>query len=48
LCNLLGKEVEGGELPDDLELLGNMVKDICYYNAESYFGFNDSDDKELH
>jgi glucuronate isomerase len=39
LCNLLGKDVEHGELPDDLELLGNMVKDICYYNAERYFGF---------
>jgi glucuronate isomerase len=39
LCNLLGKDVERGELPDDLELLGNMVKDICYYNAERYFGF---------
>ena len=39
LCNLLGKDVERGELPDDLELLGAMVKDICYYNAERYFGF---------
>ena len=39
LCNLLGKDVERGELPDDLELLGDMVKDICYYNAERYFGF---------
>jgi glucuronate isomerase len=39
LCNLLGKDVERGELPDDLELLGSMVKDICYYNAERYFGF---------
>ena len=39
LCNLLGKDVERGELPDDIELLGSMVKDICYYNAERYFGF---------
>ncbi len=39
LCNLLGKDVERGELPDDIELLGAMVKDICYYNAERYFGF---------
>ena len=39
LCNVLGKDVERGELPDDLELLGGMVKDICYYNAERYFGF---------
>jgi glucuronate isomerase len=39
LCNLLGKDVERGELPDDLELPGSMVRDICHYNAERYFGF---------
>ena len=41
LCNLLGKEAESGELPDDLGLLGGLVKDICYYNAVNYFGFNE-------
>lgn len=41
LCNLLGNDVENGELPDDLELLGGMVKDICYYNAVNYFGFDE-------
>jgi glucuronate isomerase len=40
LCNLLGKEVESGELPQDLDLLGGLVKDICYYNAVHYFGFS--------
>ncbi|UCD76963.1 MAG: glucuronate isomerase [Desulfobacterales bacterium] len=39
LCNLLGNEVQTGEMPDDLELLGGLVKDICYYNAVNYFGF---------
>ena len=39
LCNLLGNDVENGELPDDLKLLGGMVKDICYYNAVNYFEF---------
>jgi glucuronate isomerase len=38
LCNLLGTDVEQGELPNDLELLGGMVKDICYTNAVNYFG----------
>jgi glucuronate isomerase len=38
LCNLLGNDVANGELPDDMELLGNMVKDICFRNAEAYFG----------
>jgi len=37
LCNLLGKDVENGELPDDLELIGSMIKDICYNNAVNYF-----------
>jgi glucuronate isomerase len=38
LCNLLGNDVENGELPDDMELLGGMVKDICFRNAAAYFG----------
>ncbi len=39
LCNLLGRDVENGELPNDMELLGGMVRDICYHNAQQYFGF---------
>ena len=38
LCNLLGRDIENGELPADLELVGAMVQDICYRNAVSYFG----------
>ncbi len=38
LCNLLGEDVERGELPDDEELLGGMVEDICWNNAKNYFG----------
>lgn len=37
LCNLLGKEMESGELPQDTEWIGNMVSDICYRNAKQYF-----------
>jgi len=33
----LGNDVENGELPNDIELIGNMVKDICYCNAVDYF-----------
>ena len=40
LCNLLGNDVENGEIPADLQFLGNMVKDISYHNAFNYFGFN--------
>jgi glucuronate isomerase len=39
LCNLIGKDVEKGELPNDLDWLGQMVEDISYNNAKSYFGF---------
>jgi glucuronate isomerase len=41
LCNLLGSEVEAGELPHDLTHLGGIVKDISYNNARRYFGFYD-------
>ncbi|MGV8137464.1 MAG: glucuronate isomerase [Mangrovibacterium sp.] len=39
LCNVLGKDVENGEIPADMELLGNMVENICYNNAKNYFNF---------
>jgi glucuronate isomerase len=37
LCNLLGNDIENGELPNDLALLGGMIQDICFNNAENYF-----------
>lgn len=37
LCNILGNEMERGELPDDLEMVGAMVADISYNNARNYF-----------
>jgi len=37
LCNMLGNDVETGLLPNDLELLGTMVEDICFNNAKNYF-----------
>lgn len=39
LCNLIGTDVENGELPDDLPWLGRMVQNISYNNAKVYFGF---------
>lgn len=38
LCNLLGREMEHGELPDDEPMVGAMVERICYHNARDYFG----------
>lgn len=37
LSNLLGEWAEKGEIPDDIEYLGSIVKDISYYNAKNYF-----------
>lgn len=40
LCNILGCEMEKGFIPKEVELGREMVKDICYYNAKRYFGFD--------
>lgn len=40
LCNLIGEWVENGEYPNDMEALGTIVKNISYYNAHHYFGFD--------
>ena len=42
LCNLIGREMESGELPDDEKLLGGMLKDICYGNAQRYLGLGET------
>ncbi|MEN6449940.1 MAG: glucuronate isomerase [Thermoguttaceae bacterium] len=39
LCNLLGAEMREGLLPDDVQLVGRMVRNVCYQNAAGYFGF---------
>jgi len=36
LCNLVGADVDRGDLPNDLELVGGLVRDICFGNAERY------------
>jgi glucuronate isomerase len=39
LCNILGSEMERGLIPLDTRLVGEMVRDICYFNATRYFNF---------
>ncbi len=39
LCNVVGNDIEKGLLPDDMALHGQMIEDICYFNAKNYFGF---------
>jgi glucuronate isomerase len=33
LCNLIGRDVENGELPDDDALLQPLIENICHRNA---------------
>ncbi|GAA4958613.1 glucuronate isomerase [Algibacter aquimarinus] len=40
LCNLIAEDVNQGLVPNDIEFLGKMIQDICYYNAVNYFKFN--------
>ena len=40
LCNVVGTDIERGELPDDMPLIGGMIEDICYNNVKTYFGFD--------
>lgn len=44
LCDLIATDVEKGELPaSELDFLGQMVENICYYNAKNYFRFSTND-----
>ena len=38
LCDLLGRDIENGQLPNDEKLLGAMVRNICFSNAREYLG----------
>ena len=40
LCNLLGAEMERGELPNDDVMVGKMVEDICFDNARKYLSLD--------
>ena len=39
LCNIFGKDIENGRLPDDMPWIGKIISDICYYNAKNYFKY---------
>ena len=39
LCNILGREIENGELPGDIAWIGKLVQDICFNNAQHYFNW---------
>lgn len=37
LCELIGTWIENGEYPADIHAAGQLVQDICFYNAKGYF-----------
>ena len=39
LCNLLGNDIQKGELPDDKKWIGEIARNISYNNAKHYFNF---------
>ena len=40
LCDVIGADVDSGRLPaSEMERIGQMVEDICYCNARTYFDF---------
>jgi glucuronate isomerase len=36
LCDIIGRDVVRGELPDDDVLLGRLIEDVCLTNARNY------------
>jgi glucuronate isomerase len=36
LCNVIGRDMENGEIPADYELVGTMIRNICFKNAKDY------------
>jgi glucuronate isomerase len=41
LCDLIGTEIENGELPNDISWTGKLIQDICYHNAKHYFNWSE-------
>jgi glucuronate isomerase len=39
LCNLIGRDIKNGLIPDDESLVGPMIKNICYGNAKKFMAF---------
>jgi glucuronate isomerase len=39
LCNLFGRDIVNGELPNDEQWIGKIISDICYNNANEFFDF---------
>ena len=35
-CNMLGQQMARGELPNDIDRIGQLVRAVCYDNVQRY------------
>ncbi|MFT5303467.1 MAG: glucuronate isomerase [Mariniblastus sp.] len=42
LCDIFGRDMVNGEVPNDFELVGGVVANICYDNAKQFLGLTRS------
>lgn len=40
LCNIIGTWIEDGEIDDDLDFMGAIIKDICFNNVKNYLSID--------
>ncbi|TVQ08691.1 MAG: glucuronate isomerase [Balneolaceae bacterium] len=40
LCNMLGTDMQKGIVPEDYDLLGDLIVKVCYTNALQYFSYS--------
>lgn len=40
LCNVIGDDLENCLIPDNPEMISELIKNICYNNADQFFRFN--------
>lgn len=39
LCNMLGNDIENGQLPNEIPFFGKMVENICYHNLKEFIKY---------
>lgn len=39
LSNMIAKDIVQGKIPEDYDLIGPMIQNICYFNAKNHFNF---------
>jgi len=42
LCDLFGRDMENGEVPNEAAMVGEMIANICYFNAKNFLGLERS------